>query len=148
VSVSECLGHDHRVLDSMLIDIEAFVQERSFDLAMEYLAPFHKRLETHMDAEEVILFPTYERATGCDGPTTVMRREHAEIRRLMRALRASLSGTGMPADPLHLLEEIARVLESHNAKEERVLYPEVDARVAAGQIAPLVARVETFLGES
>jgi hemerythrin superfamily protein len=145
-TVSACLEHDHRNIDALLRDVEVFVQEGTLEVADQYFVLFRRRLEAHMDAEETILFPRFEEATRCNGPTTVMRNEHAEMRDLVEVLSIGLSGREARIDPLNVLEEIEHVLASHNAKEERVLYPQIDrAAEAAGDLGDLVARLEAFL---
>jgi iron-sulfur cluster repair protein YtfE (RIC family) len=157
-SVSACLEHDHRVLDAIVADVEGFVQGRDLVVAAEYFALFRRRLEAHIDAEETLLFPFFERATSRNGPTSVMRREHGDIRQVMSALSAALAGgekspsgpcgcsCSAKANPLALLDELKRVLESHNEKEERVLYPAIDANAAiGGELTELVGRVEACL---
>ena len=55
------------------------------------MAEFTCGLSRHINVEEGVLFPTFEQMTGMTtGPTTVMRSEHVEIRRLME--RADLLG--------------------------------------------------------
>lgn len=143
-SVSACLAHDHRVLDAILTDVDTFTRKGELCVAAKYLAHFRARIATHMDLEEAILFPAYELATGCTGPSTVMRREHAEIRRLLEALGDSLAG-GNAANAPFLLDVLARFLDGHDEKEERVIYPAVDANVGACELGVLVRRIETFI---
>jgi iron-sulfur cluster repair protein YtfE (RIC family) len=145
-SVSSCLEHDHRVLDELVKNVDAFVQERDFENAAEFLKPFRARLETHIEAEETILFPLFELKTGCNGPTSVMRREHRDILRVMGALSVALAGCATVTDPQSLLAELRLALDSHNEKEERVLYPAIDGTAtASGELDELVASVEAFL---
>jgi iron-sulfur cluster repair protein YtfE (RIC family) len=114
----------------------------------QYFGHFLRQLATHIDAEETILFPAFERAGSgsCSGATSAMRREHAEIRRLMAAVSGGLV-VGESALALSLLlQELTQLLESHNRKEEHVLYPQFDARAhESGEIADLVARVQACL---
>lgn len=144
-SVSACLQHDHRVMDAILTDAAAFVQEGELGVAAQYFAHFRTRLAIHMEIEESLVFPAYELASGCTGPTTVMRREHEGIRRLLQALDAILLGENSSGEPLVLLEELARLLDNHDEKEERVIYPAVDASTGAGELDALVARIEAFI---
>jgi iron-sulfur cluster repair protein YtfE (RIC family) len=145
-SVSACLQHDHRVMDAILTDVDAFAQERELRVAAEHFAHFRARLLTHMEVEETIVFPAYEFATSCSGPTLAMRREHEEIRDLLRAVGDSLSGVDSAGAPSALLEELAIFLDRHDEKEERVIYPAVDANTRASELGPLVASIEAFIG--
>jgi len=146
--VSACLEHDHRLLDALLLDVGGFVQTGDFQMAAEHFGHFRRQLATHIDAEETILFPVFERAgsCGCSGPTSVMRREHIEIRRLLDAVSDGLAARESGLVLLPRLEELSQLLESHNEKEERVLYPQMDASArASGEITDLVARVQAYL---
>jgi iron-sulfur cluster repair protein YtfE (RIC family) len=145
-TVTGCLADDHRRIDTILARLETFVQKREFAVAAEHFAVFQQRLETHMGVEETVLFPMFELATGSTGPTSVMRREHAELRNLVRALGATLSPAQATVDQTSLLRELLRLLGSHDQKEERVLYPLLDASVTdAGQRKALLVRLEETL---
>jgi iron-sulfur cluster repair protein YtfE (RIC family) len=146
--VSACLEHDHLLLDALLIDVGAFAQTGNFQMAAEHFGHFRRQLATHIDAEETILFPTFERAgsCSCSGPTTVMRREHIEIRRLLDAVSGGLAARESTLVLLPRLQELTQLLESHNQKEERMLYPLMDAGARArGEMTDLVARVQAYL---
>lgn len=143
--MSACLQHDHRVMDAILTDVGAFIKEGELPVAAQYFAHFRTRLSTHIELEETIVFPTYELVTGCTGPTTVMRREHAEIRRLLDAVGRGLAGEGASAGPAALLDELARMLDGHDEKEECVIYPAVDANTGAHELGVLVRRIEAFI---
>jgi iron-sulfur cluster repair protein YtfE (RIC family) len=147
--VSACLEHDHRLLDAILTDVEAFVQDRALDVAAEYFSMFRGRLEAHIEAEEALLFPQFESGCSCHGPTSVMRREHAEIRRLLQALALALSRAEKNSEVPGQLAELTHLLDSHNVKEERVLYPEIDARLrTSGELNDLLIRLEAFLTQA
>jgi len=78
-------------------------------------------LEEHIRIEEELMFPSFEafmRAPG--GQTAVMRSEHADITRCLDAVEACLDGKEPRVDAFDRLDA---ALTSHNAKEERVLYP-------------------------
>jgi hypothetical protein len=59
------------------------------------------------------------------GPTTVMRGEHVEIRRLMDDVVAALEA-GEAGGSGRAIHGITDVLGGHNMKEEHVLYPMAD----------------------
>jgi iron-sulfur cluster repair protein YtfE (RIC family) len=144
--VSACCEDDHRAIDALLKDVEPFVAEQALAAAAQYFALFRRSLENHIEAEETVLFPFYELGTGCNGPTTVMKREHAEMRSMMDFISGLLSGEEHQADVTSSLRELERLLASHNAKEERILYPAIDSvATTGGELAELVTRVQPFL---
>ena len=103
-------------------------------------------LDRHIEVEEQILFPLFERMTGMTGagPTFVMRSEHVDIRRLMGDTAAALEAAD-PARADASLDGLLDVLGSHNMKEERILYPMTDE--AAGDDPArddLVKRLQCF----
>lgn len=139
--VRDFLGGDHRRLDAILRDAARRAQG-SFADALERFAEFRCGLERHIEMEEQILFPAFERATGMTGgPTTVMHLEHVEIRRLLEAIGASLRAEDF-AGLLNAVREFTTVLGEHNAKEEDVLYPTVDHALGGSVRDELVRRMQ------
>ena len=143
-TVSALLENDHRSIDAMFTDVEALILERNCTGASTAFQTFQKRLEAHIAAEELVLFPAFEEATACNGPTSVMRSEHGAFRRLMTEIHTALEGAS-ERDPLPLFQELGRTLSSHNVKEERVLYPKMDANLDGGQRRELVSRIAIIL---
>jgi iron-sulfur cluster repair protein YtfE (RIC family) len=142
--VGAYLENDHRVIDAILKGVEGLILERNVPAAAEAFRAFRRRLDSHIAAEEMVLFPVFEEVTACNGPTSVMRSEHADIQRLMAAIRVSLEGPEH-CDPVLLIQELARTLGSHNAKEERILYPKTDAGLSSVQRDELVSRIEFLI---
>jgi len=95
------------------------------------IAALRDVLERHIAFEEGELFPAFEEASGLrEGPTEVMRGEHAEMRQLLAALGVAeprLDPQGCCAE----LEHLRGILQQHNVKEEAVLYPACDQLLGA-----------------
>ena len=141
--VTEYLETDHRRLDALLTNIAHLSQAASFPAAAARFAEFACGLNRHIDAEESILFPAFERMTGmAGGPTVVMRMEHVEIRRGMDAVSQALAARD-PARCAAAIDALGDSLSSHNMKEEHILYPTTD-RVAGSEAArdELVTRLQ------
>ncbi len=106
---------------------------------------FSAEILAHLAAEESLLFPAFENATGIrQGPTQVMRTEHEQMRQLVAQMNAALAvrdadAFGGAAETLLIL------MQQHNMKEENILYPMCD-QTLAGQIdvlgAELIQRLE------
>jgi uncharacterized protein (DUF2249 family)/hemerythrin-like domain-containing protein len=125
-AIREFLGDDHRRLDAILRHAAVLAHSGSFAQARASFEEFRCGLERHIEMEEEILFPSFEKATGITGgPTVVMHVEHLEIRRLMNTVGASLRAEDL-ASLLEGIREFTTLLEEHNAKEEDVLYPMAD----------------------
>jgi iron-sulfur cluster repair protein YtfE (RIC family) len=144
-TVGACLERDHREIDAVLKAVESFIDKGDFTATQTAFSEFRRRLDAHIDTEEEILFPVYEQLSACDAPTHVMLGEHADIRRLMATIANRLHSPGA-SPPVEELGALARLLNVHNTKEERILYPESDAAFELDwQRAALVARIEERL---
>ncbi len=145
MSVTDHMQADHERLDAILEEVRELVATASFaDAATRYTA-FAAGLRRHIEVEEQILFPLFEKLTGMTrGPTHVMRLEHGDIQRLLDAAHAALE-VGNLAGANDTLGALVEMLGAHNQKEERVLYPMIDRAVGAGpQRDDLMRRLEAF----
>jgi hemerythrin-like domain-containing protein len=89
-----------------------------------------RELRWHIYVEEELLFPPL-RVAGMTGPIMVMLREHGQMWPILDALDQAL---GEDADQSVLpaaCRELFALLERHNPKEERILYPQVDRVLGA-----------------
>lgn len=141
-TISDYLESDHERLDEMLSVALELLDRRDFAKAAEQFADVSYGLDHHIDAEESVLFPAFEERTGLrGGATEVMRAEHVEIREWMSAVAASLaSSNGVEAR--RGLRMLADLLESHNMKEEHILYPMTDDASDALERAALVRQMQ------
>ena len=144
-TISDFLGYDHRRLDEILPDVERSIDRGAFDHACERFAELSCGLNRHIDAEERILFPTFEQVTGMTGgPTVVMRAEHVEIRRWMALVTASLDAQDAPGAK-NAIGQLKETLAAHNRKEEQILYPMTDRAIGSpSERDDLVRRMQTL----
>jgi iron-sulfur cluster repair protein YtfE (RIC family) len=84
-----------------------------------------KALRRHIHLEEELLFPPL-RDAGMVPPVLVMLREHGEIWRTLDALELETGPAGAPEAAAARCRELIAQLESHNAKEEPIIYPQGD----------------------
>ena len=125
-TILKFMSIDHDRLDNK---IKKYSTEKLVDIerAESIFLSFKSELERHIIWEEDILFPVFERKTGIKdgGPTSVMRIEHIEIKKYLQEIKRKLHVKKIQ-DPCK--EEVAlfKVLESHNQKEENILYPGID----------------------
>jgi iron-sulfur cluster repair protein YtfE (RIC family) len=123
------LIHEHHECDSQFARAEGAVQRGDWASAQRAYTEAEAALLDHFHTEESRLFPAFEAATGLvQGPTAVMREEHAAMRAILQACRTQLEagdadGFGAELDTLFIM------LQQHNVKEENVLYPLCRARV-------------------
>ena len=144
-SVTELLCRDHRRLDSILAEAKRCLVAGDLSRASARFVEFRDGLDRHIAAEEDVLFPAFEKFTGGDGVTQVMRMEHAEIRRLMAEVASNLElgDEDRHATPLAALT--ARIY-AHNGKEERMLYPAIERTAReADALEALLRRIRLAL---
>jgi len=125
-TILEFMSIDHDRLDNK---IKMYSTEKlvNVERAEDIFLLFKNELERHIIWEEDILFPVFERKTGIKdgGPTSVMRMEHIQIKKHLQEIKRKLH---TKINQKHCKEEVAlfKVLESHNQKEEDILYPGID----------------------
>jgi hemerythrin superfamily protein len=96
----------------------------------------------HFAAEESVLFPLFEQTTGMyQGPTQVMRGEHAQMRLLLTAAASALAEQDVD-DYAGNAETLLIMMQQHNVKEENVLYPMCDQHLA-DQVKVLLPTLQT-----
>jgi hemerythrin-like domain-containing protein len=136
--ISEAMARDHKACDERFAVAEAAAGEGGLGRASAELDAFAAALERHFQVEEERLFPAFERATGItDGPTEMMRVEHAEMREVLAALRTALEAADT-AEFLGLADTLNVLMQQHNLKEEQVLYALLDEALA-GEADELLA---------
>ncbi|MCX7897739.1 MAG: hemerythrin domain-containing protein [Rhodocyclaceae bacterium] len=147
MTFSLLMQRHHKHCDEAFAAAEAAASKCDWTQAQEQCAFFVRALEDHFRAEEELLFPAFENATGMiAGPTQVMRMEHRQMRELVAAMRAALERKD-EADFLGAAQTLLIMMQQHNLKEENILYPMLD-RALAAQEASLAAQVNERLAAS
>lgn len=103
------LGRDHAVIEAALGGALAG--------DAECLRWLRATLERHLHIEEELVFPAYLAAGGRDAWIDGLKREHVFLRQYLREL-----------DDARSRRKFLRLLDGHDEKEERVIYPDVLAR--------------------
>ena len=116
-SPAQILPDHHRHCD------EAAAERGDWAAAAPAFERFHEQMAAHFDAEEGLLFPAFEAATGMSaGPTQMMRHEHAQMRTLLAQLAAACEDRDGEAYA-GVAETLLMLMQQHNMKEENILYP-------------------------
>lgn len=119
----EFMTQKHRDCDDVFTQAESAVAAENWRDAQALFKSFESELVIHLDAEETVLFPQFEEATGMtSGPTHVMRMEHQQMRGLCQELLSALTDKNKD-DFLGLSETLLVLMQQHNMKEEMMLYP-------------------------
>lgn len=138
--VAEGFGADHARLDVLFEDARRFGALGRFPSARSAFDEFVRGLERHITVEEQQLFPLFDDRAGMRGPTMVMRHEHRAIEQLLAKLDASLEAENAALFASEAAE-LAAILQAHNLKEERILYPRSDGVLDDAERAALLAAI-------
>ena len=141
---AQVLPDHHRHCDDLFVAAEDAAQRGDWTAAAAAFAHFHNQMKAHFEAEEGLLFPAFESATGMSGgPTQMMRHEHEQMRGLLAGLAAACSAHD--ADGYAgAAETLLTLMQQHNMKEEKILYPMCDRALGAGA-AGLGAKLDAML---
>src|SRR5690606_6349033 len=121
----------HRDCDGLFADADNAVVKAQWPIAMAAFRAFRTALEQHLWVEENTIFPRLEAVTGIsDGPTRMMRAEHTHMRSALECLETALVNQDGEAYAEES-ETLLILMQQHNLKEESVLYPMCDRRLAA-----------------
>ena len=143
-TILEFMSEDHDRLDNK---IKMYSTEKlvNVERAEGIFILFKSELERHIIWEEDILFPVFERKTGIKdgGPTSVMRIEHIQIKNHLQEIKRKLHAKKIQ-DPCK--EEVAlfKVLQSHNQKEENILYPGIDNLTSEQEKDQMIKRISAI----
>lgn len=121
--ITVLLAEHHKYCDELFAGAEEGVAKQDWAAAGPALRRLLNALETHFRAEEDILFPAFEQASGLrSGPTEVMRGEHRQMRELLQMLQQALADKDSEAFA-GAAETLLILMQQHNLKEENILYP-------------------------
>lgn len=135
-TITAFLGADHKKCDADFLHAETLAAEGRWQEADDSFGHLATGLEQHFTMEEQVLFPAFEGATGnSNGPTAVMRNEHAQMRALLVELQTALRQQDQDAYAGHS-ETLHILMQQHNIKEENILYRMADRVLGAGALIP------------
>lgn len=139
-SLGAALEREHREIDE---GIEEFRSGLAAGVRKtEPLTRAAGALRRHIYLEEEFLFPPL-RAAGLMAPLFVMVREHGEMWRTLDTLQAKLADGSASAPVLDTCGQLVAGLESHNSKEEAIIYPQADVVLSASVTAELRAFLDS-----
>jgi hemerythrin-like domain-containing protein len=128
---TQVLPAHHKHCDDLFVAAEDAVQRADWAAAARAFEHLHEQMKAHFEAEETMLFPAFEAATGLSaGPTEMMRYEHEQMRSLLAQLAAACAardGEGYAG----VAETLLMLMQQHNMKEENMLYPMCDQALGA-----------------
>jgi hemerythrin-like domain-containing protein len=133
--LADALEEEHHAVDA---GIWAYLDETEAEEAgMESLAAAVTSLRRHIYLEEAFLFPEL-RENGLLMPVMVMQREHARLWDLTYAIEAHLNGESDHEKLVQLCNRLLDELDSHNAKEEPIIYTKLEGGLRASTTATVL----------
>lgn len=138
-TVGELLERDHHRIDEGFARFAESLSEPTVDRAAFDDAAH--ALRHHIFVEEVHHFPVV-RAAGLMGPVLVMLREHGEIWDLLDAIALALDSSDITV-ATSLWPQLREVVDQHNMKEERIVYPAGDKQLSPDDASTTAAALTT-----
>lgn len=129
-TIKEYLSSDHGRCDELFASMEDAVA-KDISTAKEAFELFAGETERHFQMEERVMFLEFEQKTGMtQGPTAMMRHEHAQMRNLIKEMGAAIEAKDK--DKFFGNSETLMILmQQHNMKEEQMLYPMAQQHLSA-----------------
>lgn len=124
------LTEDHGRCDELFAKMEDAVTQ-SIENAKEAYDAFAEATERHFQMEERVMFLEFEQKTGMtQGPTAIMRHEHAQMRNLLAEMGKAIEVKDK--DKFFGNSETLMILmQQHNMKEEQMLYTMAQQHLSA-----------------
>ncbi|MFA5454574.1 MAG: hemerythrin domain-containing protein [Sulfurimonas sp.] len=129
-TIKEYLTASHGECDELFANMEDAVS-KSIERAKEAYETFAKEIERHFQMEERVMFLEFEQKTGMtQGPTAMMRHEHAQMRNLIAEMGKAIEAKDK--DKFFGNSETLMILmQQHNMKEEQMLYTMAQQHLSA-----------------
>jgi len=141
---TQILPAHHKHCDDLFVAAEDAALRCDWIAAAPAFARFNAQMIAHFDAEETLLFPAFEAATGMrSGPTQMMRHEHDQMRGLLAQLATACDAQDSQ-DYGGAAETLLMLMQQHNMKEENILYPMCDQSLG-DEAERLGAKIGTML---
>jgi len=124
------LTEDHGRCDELFAKMEDAVTQ-SIENAKDAYDAFAEATERHFQMEERVMFLEFEQKTGMtQGPTAIMRHEHAQMRNLLAEMGKAIEAKDK--DKFFGNSETLMILmQQHNMKEEQMLYTMAQQHLSA-----------------
>ena len=132
--------HQHGLALTVLIDrgLKADPsREKAKELSQKVAVMAEAELFGHFSVEEEILFPAVRGVLDSSGVLDELIAQHREMEKLIERI----AGAGNP-ERIPLLQEFGELLSRHIRTEERQLFQEIQAKVAAEELGKLGQEID------
>ena len=148
MSITDTMTRNHKQCDELFAAAEEAVDGGDWEAATAGFERFRDDTLRHFQCEEEVLFPAFEGRTGStEGPTAMMRYEHAQMRALIEQMAEACAGRNGEGY-LGASETLMMMMQQHNLKEEQILYPMTEQALGADQGETLAALERTLAREA
>jgi len=145
--ISQILPGHHKHCDDLFAKAEEAAHNGDWPACGDACGRFVSDMLAHFDAEENLLFPAFESATGMSGgPTQIMRMEHGQMRELLGQMESAQRARDAEAFA-GAAETLLIMMQQHNMKEENILYPMCDQALGS-QGEQLAAEISARLEQT
>ena len=142
-SIKDYLSHDHHQCDDLFVAAENAVSDGDMAAGEKCFEAFRRGMKEHFSMEETVMFPAFEDVAGMtDGPTELMRAEHAQMREVFGLMQSAI-GMNHAEEYLGLSETLLMIMQQHNFKEEQILYRMAD-NVLGAEAEDIVERMKAL----
>ncbi len=143
-TINDYMMGDHRLCDGIFERADRAAEAGDFAALEREAADFLRRIATHIEMEERLLFPAFEERTGMGegGPTATMKDEHRAMEGLFEQMRDAIA-TKNAAAYRAASAQVMEILLPHNQKEEQMMYPMLD-QAMGDEASALLAQVKAM----
>jgi hemerythrin-like domain-containing protein len=139
----------HEQLNELFLQHQEALLHAEIAMAAQRLREYERELLAHMQVEEELLLPVYERAGRiAGGPVEFFTGEHRRMREFLQRFAAALEE--LKKDPAELSRRLIRLFdeeavykqlaEHHDARERNLLFPALDRVTSAEERRALLKR--------
>jgi len=129
-TIKEYLSADHSRCDELFASMEDAVAN-DINTAETAYEEFAGETERHFQMEERVMFLEFETKTGMtQGPTAMMRQEHAQMRSLLSDMKTAIDAKNKDGF-FGSSETLMILMQQHNMKEEQMLYTMAQQHLSA-----------------
>ncbi|MCF6340709.1 MAG: hemerythrin domain-containing protein [Sulfurimonas sp.] len=129
-TIKEYLSADHERCDGLFASMEDAVA-KDMGSAKEAFEKFAYETERHFQMEERVMFLEFEQKTGMtQGPTAMMKHEHAQMRNLLKEMAVAIESKDKNKF-FGNSETFMILMQQHNMKEEQMLYTMAQQHLSA-----------------
>ncbi len=143
-TINDYMMADHRLCDAIFERADRAAEKGDFAALEREASDFLRRIATHIEMEERLLFPAFEERTGmgAGGPTATMKDEHRTMEGLFEQMRDAITAQNAAAYR-GASAQVMEILVQHNQKEEQMMYPMLDSAMG-DEAAALLGEVKAM----